>query len=214
MDGNGRWAAARGLKRVSGHREGVRALKRVLKACETRGIPIVSVYAFSTENWKRPKEEVDGIFSVARELNDEYFAGSNLSYRVNFLGETAKLPLALKKSIKNIEEKTGNNQGMTVNVMLNYGGRAEIVRAAARLAEEGAEITEEGVSKRLYTCGLPDPDLIVRTGGEKRLSNFMVYQSAYSELLFIDKLWPDMEDRDIEDIIKEYGRRDRRFGGI
>ncbi|MDR3292856.1 MAG: di-trans,poly-cis-decaprenylcistransferase [Clostridiales bacterium] len=214
MDGNGRWAERRGLSRTEGHRAGVEALKRVLTACAEKRVAVVSVYAFSTENWKRPPEEVNGIFKLIAELNDDYFGKEEISYRVNFFGATEELPASVKNSIKAVAEKTKKNRGMIVNILLNYGGRAEIVRAVKQLVADKKEITEESLSSRLYTGRLPDPDLIVRTAGEKRLSNFMTFQSAYSELLFWEKYWPDMTAEDVESILAEYGKRKRRFGGL
>jgi undecaprenyl diphosphate synthase len=214
MDGNGRWAAKRGLKRSEGHREGVKAIKRVFAACDAIKIPVVSVFAFSTENWKRPKEEISAIFSLVTELNDEYLADERSDYYVNFFGDIDAMPQTVKKSVERVKEKTRYNKGMTVNIMLNYGGRAEIVRAAKKLADEKKEITEKSLKENLYTGYLPEPDLIVRTGGERRLSNFLTFQSAYSELYFVDTLWPDMDDTDVGRAVEYYLSRDRRFGGL
>jgi undecaprenyl diphosphate synthase len=214
MDGNGRWAVSRGLKRSAGHREGVKALKRVLTACAAHNVPVVSVYAFSTENWKRPKEEIDAIFLLIKELNDDYLAKDDLNYAVNFFGDLAALPSFVRSSVDDVKKKTQNKRGMTVNVMLNYGGRAEIVNSVKKLVKDGKEITEESIAANLYTGYLPEPDIIVRTAGERRLSNFMIFQGAYSELLFVDTLWPDMDDADVRRILDEYGKRTRRFGGI
>ncbi|MDR2091147.1 MAG: di-trans,poly-cis-decaprenylcistransferase [Clostridiales bacterium] len=210
MDGNGRWAARRGLPRPDGHREGIEALKRVLKALDGR-VPVASFYAFSTENWRRPQKEIKAIFALVEELNEKYLSAET-DYAVNFFGDIDALPASVRRSVETAREKTKNNRGMLVNIMLNYGGRGEIVRAAKRLAESKAEFTEENLSAMLYTGYLPDPDLIVRTGGEKRLSNFMTFQSVYSELLFSDRLWPDMDGDDVDKIIKEYGTRKRTFG--
>ncbi|MDR1939292.1 MAG: di-trans,poly-cis-decaprenylcistransferase [Clostridiales bacterium] len=214
MDGNGRWATARGLKRAEGHRAGVEALKRVLEACSARRVAVVSVFAFSTENWKRPKAEIGAIFSLIGELNDQYLAKENLSFAVNFFGGIEALPESVRRSVERVRERTKGKRGMIVNVMINYGGRAEIAAAANKLAALGKPIDEEGLLRSLYTGYLPEPDIIVRTAGERRLSNFMIYQCAYSELLFLDKLWPDMNASDVDAIIAEYNGRDRRFGNI
>jgi undecaprenyl diphosphate synthase len=211
MDGNGRWAVRRGLPRSEGHREGVKALKRVLEALDGR-VPVVSFYAFSTENWRRPPEEIKAIFSLVEELSGEYLSKERFNYALNFFGDISALPLSVARSVEKAREKTKNNRGMTVNIMLNYGGRDEIVRAAKKLAESKKEFTEKNLSALLYTGYLPDPDLIVRTAGERRLSNFMTFQSVYSELLFLEKLWPDMDGSDIEGIIAEYDKRKRTFG--
>ncbi|MDR2046328.1 MAG: di-trans,poly-cis-decaprenylcistransferase [Clostridiales bacterium] len=211
MDGNGRWATARGLPRSDGHREGVRVLRRIIEALGARNIPIASFYAFSTENWKRSPAEVKSIFGLVEELSDGYLS-RDTDYVVNFFGDIDALPQAVKKSVAEAREKTKNNRGMIVNIMLNYGGKDEIVRAAQKLALSGGEFNEKNLAANLYTGYLPDPDMIVRTAGEKRLSNFMTFQSAYSELLFLDKYWPDVTDKDIDAAISEYRRRRRTFG--
>jgi undecaprenyl diphosphate synthase len=211
MDGNGRWAVKRGLPRSEGHREGVNALKRVLEALDGR-IPVASFYAFSTENWRRPPDEIKAIFSLVEELSGEYLSKEGFGYALNFFGDISALPPSVRRSVEKAREKTKNNKGTIVNIMLNYGGRGEIVRAAKKLADTKKEFTEKNLSALLYTGYLPDPDLIVRTAGEKRLSNFMPFQSVYSELLFLEKLWPDMDGSDVEGIIAEYNKRKRTFG--
>ena len=215
MDGNGRWAKKRALPRKAGHKAGVKALQKVIEACKNKGVQMCSFYAFSTENWKRPQDEIDAIFAlvekfVAEEL-DKY-AGEG--YRVMFMGDLSVLPDSTRNAIHTIMEKSKGNEGMIVNVALNYGGRQEIVNAVNSILQSGlSHIDEQMISDCIYTAGLPDPDIIVRTSGEERLSNFMLWQSAYSELLFIDDYWPDVDSSTVDYIISEYSKRHRRFGG-
>jgi len=216
MDGNGRWAKRRLLPRKIGHREGVKALERVINACEKRGIKEVSFYAFSTENWSRPQEEIDALFDMVRKFADnELKSYVERNMTVRFMGDVTKLPKdtldALNKSTSAVRQ---NGEGMVVNIGLNYGGRDEIVTAVKALVDSGEEITKENIESRLYTKGMSDPDVIVRSSGEKRLSNFMLWQSAYSELIFIDDLWPDFNAATVDSIIDEYAKRTRRFGGL
>ncbi len=215
MDGNGRWAKKRALPRKAGHKAGVKALQKVIEACNKKGVQMCSFYAFSTENWKRPQDEIDAIFAlvekfVAEEL-DKY---AGVGYRVMFMGDLSVLPDSTQNAIKTIMEKSKGNDGMIVNVALNYGGRQEIVNAVNTILQSGLnKVDEQMISDCIYTAGLPDPDIIVRTSGEERLSNFMLWQSAYSELLFIDDFWPDVDESTIDYIISEYSKRHRRFGG-
>ena len=215
MDGNGRWAKNRALPRKAGHKAGVKALQKVIEACNKKGVQMCSFYAFSTENWKRPQDEIDAIFAlvekfVAEEL-DKY---AGVGYRVMFMGDLSVLPESTQNAIKTIMEKSKGNDGMIVNVALNYGGRQEIVNAVNTILQSGLnKVDEQMISDCIYTAGLPDPDIIVRTSGEERLSNFMLWQSAYSELLFIDDFWPDVDESTIDYIISEYSKRHRRFGG-
>lgn len=216
MDGNGRWAKRRLLPRKIGHREGVKALERVINACEKRGIKEVSFYAFSTENWSRPQEEIDALFDMVRKFADnELKSYVERNMTVRFMGDITKLPKdtldALNKITSTVRQ---NGEGMVVNIGLNYGGRDEIVTAVKALVDSGEEITKENIESRLYTKGMSDPDVIVRSSGEKRLSNFMLWQSAYSELIFIDDLWPDFNAATVDSIIDEYAKRTRRFGGL
>jgi undecaprenyl diphosphate synthase len=215
MDGNGRWAKKRGLPRKFGHKEGVKALQKIIEGCKNRGVEICSFYAFSTENWKRPQEEIEEIFSLV-----EKFAKEELSkyvdkgYRVTYMGDITKLPENTQSALKEIKEKGSSNSGMIVNIAINYGGRDEIVRAVNKVLQSGIkQIDEQMLSDCMYTAGIPDPDIIVRTSGEERLSNFMLWQSAYSELLFIDDLWPDVNEKTVDYIIECYSKRNRRFGG-
>ena len=216
MDGNGRWAKKRLLPRKVGHREGVKALERVIDACEKRGIKEVSFYAFSTENWSRPQEEIDALFDMVRKFADnelKSYVERNMSVR--FMGDVTKLPKDTLDALNRITSAVRKNgEGMVVNIGLNYGGRDEIVTAVKALVDSGEEITKENIESRLYTKGMSDPDVIVRSSGEKRLSNFMLWQSAYSELIFIDDLWPDFNAATVDSIIDEYAKRTRRFGGL
>ncbi len=216
MDGNGRWAKRRLLPRKIGHREGVKALERVINACEKRGIKEVSFYAFSTENWSRPQEEIDALFDMVRKFADnELKSYVERNMTVRFMGDITKLPKDTLDALNKITSAVRQNgEGMVVNIGLNYGGRDEIVTAVKALVDSGEEITKENIESRRYTKGMSDPDVIVRSSGEKRLSNFMLWQSAYSELIFIDDLWPDFNAATVDSIIDEYAKRTRRFGGL
>jgi len=215
MDGNGRWAKKRALPRKAGHKAGVKALQKVIEACNKKGVQMCSFYAFSTENWKRPQDEIDAIFAlVERFVAEELDKYAGVGYRVMFMGDLSVLPESTQNAIKTIMEKSKGNDGMIVNVALNYGGRQEIVNAVNTILQSGLnKVDEQMISDCIYTAGLPDPDIIVRTSGEERLSNFMLWQSAYSELLFIDDFWPDVDESTIDYIISEYSKRHRRFGG-
>ena len=215
MDGNGRWAKKRALPRKAGHKAGVKALQKVIEACNKKGVQMCSFYAFSTENWKRPQDEIDAIFAlVERFVAEELDKYAGVGYRVMFMGDLSVLPDSTQNAIKTIMEKSKGNDGMIVNVALNYGGRQEIVNAVNTILQSGLnKVDEQMISDCIYTAGLPDPDIIVRTSGEERLSNFMLWQSAYSELLFIDDFWPDVDESTIDYIISEYSKRHRRFGG-
>lgn len=215
MDGNGRWAKRRLLPRKVGHREGVKALERVIDACENRGIKEVSFYAFSTENWARPKEEIDALFDMVKKFADnelKRYVERNMNVR--FMGDITKLPKDTLDALNKITASVKNNEGMVINIGLNYGGRDEIVAAVKALVDNNEEVTKENIESHLYTKGMSDPDVIVRSSGEKRLSNFMLWQSAYSELIFVDDLWPDFNASTIDSIIGEYSKRTRRFGGL
>ncbi len=216
MDGNGRWAKKRALPRKAGHKAGVEALKTVIETCQARGVEMCSFYAFSTENWKRPQDEINAIFKLV-----ENFAEKELkkyvdkNYRVICMGDLSLLPKTTQDALKQITDSAKNNTGMIVNIAINYGGRQEIVNAVNYILQSGInKIDEQMLSDCMYTAGLPDPDIIVRTSGEERISNFMLWQLAYSEFLFIDTLWPDMSEKEIDYIIEEYSKRNRRFGDI
>lgn len=218
MDGNGRWAQQRGLRRSDGHRQGVENLQNVLEACGEFGVHYVTVYAFSTENWHRPSAEVNFLmqiidFYIDRELKNLHEKGVQLRH----IGELAPLSKRLQNKIKQAIELTADNTRLTLNVAFNYGGRAEIARAVRQIVEKGVapeDITEELITAHLYTAGQPDPDLIVRTGGEMRLSNFMTWQATYAEYYATTTFWPDFDREELRKAIEAYCSRDRRFGKV
>ena len=215
MDGNGRWAKKRGMPRSFGHKYGAKAFRNVVEYCGKIGIKHVTVYAFSTENWGRPKGEIDSIIELLDKYIDECAQNmEKYDVRLRFIGDMTPFDDKLKAKIKSIEEMT-KDKGLILDVALNYGGRAEIVNACNRLIKEGkTNITEDDISRALYTAGSPDPDLIVRTAGEMRLSNFLMWQSAYSEFYFTDTLWPDMGPEDVDLAVEEFYKRKRRFGKV
>ena len=215
MDGNGRWAKRRLMPRSAGHREGVKALERVVTALDTRGVRFVTFFVFSTENWKRPEKEVNALFKMIVEFSEEHlqkYKDKNVQMRT--IGDTAKLPAEVQAALKKTREATQDNTGMTVTLAINYGGRDEIIRACQKLAVEGKEFTSSNISNSLDTAGIPDPDIIVRSSGEQRLSNFMLWQAAYSELMFVEEHWPEFNDKLIHKIITAYLKRERRFGAV
>ena len=221
MDGNGRWAKRRGLPRSAGHRAGAKTFRDMVRYCKDIGIKNMTVYAFSTENWKRPKEEVEAIMDLLRSYLKDAFDHREEEVRCLILGDTAPLAPDIVALIKKLEDESRDCKQMTLNIALNYGGRAEITHAVRELAGQvqrgelaPGEITEDAISAHLYTAGQPDPDLIIRPSGEYRTSNFLLWQSAYSELVFMDVLWPDFTRRDLDRAILEYQNRDRRFGGV
>ena len=222
MDGNGRWASGRGLKRVIGHRKGVDAVRSTVEAARDSGVAFLTLFAFSSENWKRPKDEVNDImemisFFIRREL--EKYHKQNMRFRM--IGERSGLGPKVLDALKNAEERTRLNTGLNVVVAVNYGSRSEIARAAASLARDATagkikpeDIDEAFFSGRLDTSGIPDPDLVIRTSGEQRLSNFLMWQAAYAELVFLPCLWPDFSRDVFFAALDEYARRNRRFGGL
>lgn len=223
MDGNGRWAKKRALPRKYGHREGAKAFRKIVEYCDKIGLHYLTVYAFSTENWKRPKDEVDSIMQLLEQYIDEAFDHKNESdgVRTKFIGDMSALSPVLQEKIKRIEALGEGKSGLLVNVALNYGGRHELVHSMHALAEmvreqkiAPEEIDEAMVSDHLYTAGQPDPDLIIRPSGEERLSNFLIWQAAYSEFVFMDVLWPDFKPEHLEEAIRIFNQRHRRFGGI
>lgn len=223
MDGNGRWAKKRALPRKYGHREGAKAFRKIVEYCDKIGLHYLTVYAFSTENWKRPKDEVDSIMQLLEQYIDEAFDRKNESdgVRTKFIGDMSALSPVLQEKIKRIEALGEGKSGLLVNVALNYGGRHELVHSMRALAEmvreqkiAPEEIDEAMVSDHLYTAGQPDPDLIIRPSGEERLSNFLIWQAAYSEFVFMDVLWPDFKPEHLEEAIRIFNQRHRRFGGI
>lgn len=223
MDGNGRWAKKRALPRKYGHREGAKTFRKIVEYCDKIGLHYLTVYAFSTENWKRPKDEVDSIMQLLEQYIDEAFDHKNESdgVRTKFIGDMSALSPVLQEKIKRIEALGEGKSGLLVNVALNYGGRHELVHSMRALAEmvrdqkiAPEEIDEAMVSDHLYTAGQPDPDLIIRPSGEERLSNFLIWQAAYSEFVFMDVLWPDFKPEHLEEAIRIFNQRHRRFGGI
>ena len=217
MDGNRRWAKNRLMPSAVGHKEGVSALKRTVKACAELGVKYLTVYAFSTENWNRKQEEVDFLMNlmastIANELDELHSNNVVLS----FLGELDALNKDLQNILSNAVEKTSKNDGVHLQIAFNYGARNEIVGAVKEIMAKGvnpAEINEELISQHLYTKNIPDPDLLIRTGGEKRISNFLLWQTAYSEIIFTDAYWPDFDKKALEQALEEFSNRQRRFGG-
>ena len=220
MDGNGRWANARGLPRTAGHREGVKAARRTVEAATQLGVRYLTLFSFSSENWSRPAAEVEDLMNLLRRyLQGEIAELHKRGIRVRVLGERERLPADIIRLIDDVEWRTRSNPGLTLNMALSYGGRREIVTAARRLAEAVAagdlapsDIDEASFAANLLTADMPDPDLVIRTSGEQRISNFLLWQTAYSELVFIDKLWPDFGLDDLAAAIREFQRRDRRYG--
>lgn len=217
MDGNGRWAKHRHLPRTAGHAAGSKNFKDIARYCNKIGLEYLTVYAFSTENWKRPKEEVDGIMDLFRQyLRDtENFKGENIS--LQFIGSRENLPEDIIDLMAKAENDSADATGLHLNIAINYGGRDEIVSAVRAIVREKIEprnITEETLSQHLYTAGQPDPDYIIRPSGEYRLSNYLIWQSAYAEFWFSDVLWPDFRPKHLEQAIDDYNKRNRRFGGI
>jgi undecaprenyl diphosphate synthase len=217
MDGNGRWAEQRGRARLEGHRAGVRNIRPILERLNSRGIEFVTIYAFSTENWNRPRDEVNGLLEllldvIEREARELHKNG----VRICHIGSLEGLSKELRKKIGEAVALTERNTGMTLGVAFNYGGRAEILDAVRRLIAEGVapdDVVEESFERYLYTRGFPDVDLMIRTSGEMRTSNFLIWQAAYAELYFTPVLWPDFDAAELDRALEDYGRRQRRFGG-
>lgn len=218
MDGNGRWALARGLPRLAGHRAGTENLRRIIRAAVEFGIPYLTIYAFSTENWGRPPEEVQGLMRILedvidRELEELHREG----VQIRHIGRLERLDPRLQKKVIQAVEKTRHNTRLVLNVAFNYGGRDEIVCAIQRIIRDGIpaeEVTAELVSRYLFTAGVPDPDLIIRTSGELRVSNFLIWQAAYSEWYVTPTYWPDFDKEEFRRALEDYAQRDRRFGGV
>lgn len=213
MDGNGRWATRRFLPRVAGHKQGVESLRRCVKACADRGVGVLTVFAFSSENWNRPVEEVSGLMdlmvgALAREVPRLREDG----VRLHFVGERGGLSEKMTAGLVQAEAATAHNTRLIFNVCFNYGGRWDIARAAAQLAARGEPLTEANLDRAMALSHVPDPDLFIRTGGEQRLSNFLLWQSAYAELFFSDKLWPEFDEVALDEAIAAFRRRERRFG--
>ena len=213
MDGNGRWASKRFFPRIAGHKQGVDSLKRCARACDARGIKVLTVFAFSSENWHRPVEEVSGLMDLfAMALGREVPQLKADGVQLRFIGERQGLSARVLKGIEQAEATTADNQKLVLNVCFNYGGRWDIVQAAARVAAQGLALTEQNLSQMMALAHVPDPDLVIRTGGEQRISNFLLWQLAYSELYFTDTLWPDFDDASLDSAIASYRQRERRFG--
>jgi len=222
MDGNGRWAEARSLPRAAGHRAGVEAARRTLRACRELGVCVLSLFAFSTENWRRPADEVQALMELlADAVRDEAAELIQGGVQLRVSGDLTTLDAEARHDVGQVVELTRSNRDFILNVAYNYGGRAEIVSAVQRVAAEAAEgrlpskeITEELLGRHLYTAGLPDPDLLIRTGGEHRVSNFLLWQIAYTELYFTNIFWPDFDREHLTEAIGDYQQRRRRFGGV
>ena len=215
MDGNGRWAKKRGLPRTAGHKVGAETFRTIATYCQELGIQYLTIYAFSTENWKRPKDEVDTLMNLLEQYLQEAIDTMERDHiRLKVLGDAAALSPKLQRMIARTNDISTHYQGFQANICLNYGGRAEILRAAQLCAAAGEDWTEENFSKYLWSAGIPDPELIIRPSGELRLSNFLLWQCAYSELYFCDTLWPDFTRADLDKAIIDYQKRDRRFGGV
>jgi len=213
MDGNGRWATRRFLPRVAGHKQGVESLRRCVKACADRGVAVLTVFAFSSENWNRPVEEVSGLMDLmVIALGREVPKLSQDGVRLHFVGERGGLSEKIAAGLLQAEAATAHNTRLILNVCFNYGGRWDIARAAAQLAARGEPLTEANLDAAMALSHVPDPDLFIRTGGEQRLSNFLLWQSAYAELFFSDRLWPEFDEAALDEAIEAFRRRERRFG--
>ena len=220
MDGNGRWAESRGLPRVAGHEEGARSVREIVRACRRKGVEALTLYSFSTENWRRPKTEVGALMSLLqRYVLEERQEILENGIRLRAIGQVDRLPIFVRTPLKALVRESRDNSGMTLNLALSYGGRAEIVDAVRSLADDvkrgrlrPSDIDEETISARLYTAGLPDPDLLIRTSGELRLSNFLLWQIAYAEIYVTDVAWPDFRSAELDAAFASFGARERRFG--
>ena len=222
MDGNGRWAKKRGLPRSAGHTAGAANFKKITRYCASIGVKYLTVYAFSTENWKRPSDEIEALMKIFQQYLEEAlrdFLGENI--RVKFIGDVSVFSENLQSLFTRTEKVSADKTGMVLNIAMNYGGRAELTHAVRLLAEQvqkgtllPEQITEDLISQHLYTAGQPDPDLVLRPSGEYRISNFLLWQSAYTEYIIMDKLWPDFTTRDLDSALREFSNRNRRFGGI
>ncbi|WP_010649259.1 isoprenyl transferase [Oceanobacillus massiliensis] len=222
MDGNGRWAQRRGLPRIAGHKEGVSAVNKIVKAAVKANVKILTLYTFSTENWKRPRSEIDFILKLPKEFLHIYLPGLIANnVKINTIGDFDELPEHTKSAVQYAVDKTKDNDGMVLNFALNYGSRLEIIRAVKQIIDDIDQskisldaLDDHEFSKYLFTNGLSDPDLLIRTGGEQRLSNFLLWQLAYTEFWFTDELWPDFNEKSFSVALEEYQRRKRRYGGI
>jgi len=214
MDGNGRWAKRRGLPRKYGHKMGTEALERTVKAAEELGVKAVTFYAFSTENWSRPQTEVNYLMDTFRDFIKQRDRYKGENYKIVFIGNLERFPDDIRDACRRLSEETKENDGLLVVIAMNYGSWEEILSAVNRLLSEGRDsVTEADLKAALYTAGIPFPDLVVRAGGEVRLSNFLLLQSAYAELVFTDVLWPDFDKKELIRVIEEFSKRERKFGG-
>ena len=214
MDGNGRWAKQRGMPREFGHSHGAATFKKIARYCEKVGLKYMTVYAFSTENWKRPQKEVDSIMKILDQYLDECLADMEDNVHFRFVGNLSIFPEALRAKMEKADRDSADKP-FILNIAVNYGGREEITHACNELIAEGKrEITEDDISRKLYTYGTPDPDLIVRTGGDLRISNFLLWQAAYAELYFMDTLWPDLTPEKVDEAVAVFYSRKRRYGGV
>ena len=215
MDGNGRWAKKRGLPRTAGHKVGAEVFRDIATYCKELGVEYLTVYAFSTENWKRPADEVSTIMGLLEQYLHEAIDTMEKDHiRLRFFGDMSVLSPELQALAHRTDDISAHYEGFQANICLNYGGRAELLRAAQRCAERGLDWTEENLSANMYSAGIPDPELVIRPGGEMRLSNFLLWQCAYSEFYFTDVLWPDFDEAELDKAIAAYHARDRRFGGV
>jgi undecaprenyl diphosphate synthase len=216
MDGNGRWAEKRSLPRAFGHKRGVKTAKKIIKAADSLGIRVLTLYAFSTENWKRSQSEIKELFSLIMQfINKELKELNNSGVKLRILGDMSKFPENIRTEVENASKITSQNTGLELNIALNYGARQELIYAFEEMSKQNIKKpTEEIISSFLYTAGQPDPDLFIRTSGEFRISNFLLWQIAYSEIYVTDKLWPDFTRRDLETAVSEFQKRERRFGGV
>lgn len=217
MDGNGRWAKKHSLPRTAGHAAGSKNFKDIARYCNKIGLKYLTVYAFSTENWKRPKEEVDNIMKIFREYLEDAKNFKDENIQVQFIGDRSVLDKDIQRLMKESEDASADATGLHLNIAINYGGRDEIVHAVKQIISNNTsaqDITEQTISNNLYTAGQPDPDFIIRPSGEYRLSNYLIWQSAYAEYWFSDILWPDFKPKDLEKAIEEFNHRNRRFGGL
>lgn len=218
MDGNGRWAQRRHMPRLMGHRHGTNNIHSIVEACDEMGVRVLTLYAFSTENWGRPEDEVNGLMKIFLEISRrETLALHRKGVHVQQIGSLDRVSPALQKAIRDADELTRNNKGLVLNFAFNYGGRAEIVNAVRAMMAAGLkpeDVTEEALSRHLYTAGLPDPDLVIRTAGEMRLSNFLLWQAAYAEYYSTDKLWPDFTAEDLRAAVAAFAARKRKYGRL
>ncbi len=217
MDGNGRWAKKRSLPRTAGHAAGSKNFKDIARYCNKIGLKYLTVYAFSTENWKRPKEEVDNIMKIFKDYLEDAKNFKDENIKVRFIGDRSVLDPDIIRLMKEAEDASADATGLKLNIAINYGGRDEIVHAVKDIVKSGIsadDITEQTISEHLYTAGQPDPDFIIRPSGEYRLSNYLIWQSAYAEYWFSDILWPDFKSKDLDRAIDDFNKRNRRFGGV